>query len=115
MESDSQRVRGPAMLGLPGGMGLGLLLIHALAHPDATLARDKKSEEERAAFFKDGKIPHLKIELGPKEADSLRREPRKYVKGKLKDGDKEYTDVAIHLRGAVGSFRAFDDKPGLTV
>jgi spore coat protein CotH len=97
------------------GLGLGVLLIHFIALPESAGAKDKKSQEVRDAFFKDGKIPHLKIEVGQKEADSLRREPRKYVKGKLKDGDKEFTDVAIHLRGAVGSFRAFDDKPGLTI
>ncbi|MCE9565086.1 MAG: CotH kinase family protein [Planctomycetes bacterium] len=70
---------------------------------------------ETDAFFTDGKIPNLSITVGMKEADSLRREPRKYVKATLKEGDKTYTDIAIHLRGSAGSFRNFDDRPGLTI
>jgi spore coat protein CotH len=33
----------------------------------------------------------------------------------VSDGDKTYTDVGIHLKGAVGSRRPFDDKPALTL
>ncbi|MBA4189545.1 MAG: hypothetical protein C0467_16285 [Planctomycetaceae bacterium] len=75
----------------------------------------KKGVAETDAFFAEGKIPSLAITVEKKEADSLRREPRKYVKATIKDGDKTYTDVAIHLRGSVGSFRGFDDRPGLTI
>lgn len=75
----------------------------------------KKAEDERAAFFRDGKVVTLAVDVGPKEADSLRREPKKYVTATLKEGTKTYPNVAVHLRGAVGSFRPFDDRPGLTV
>ena len=97
---------GGAVLGL---FALPFLLIERLpaAAPTAT--------EERDAFFKDGKIVHLKIEIGKKDLESLRGDPRKYVKAVLKDGDKEYKDVGIHVKGAAGSFRGIDDKPGLTL
>lgn len=75
----------------------------------------EKPAAERDAFFADGKIPKLFIELGKAEADSLRREPRKYVKATLKDGDRTYTNVGIHVKGAAGSWRGLDDKPGLTL
>jgi len=75
----------------------------------------KKPAEEADAFFAEGKIPSLTITVGQKEADALRREPRKYVKATLKEGDKTYTDIAVHLRGSAGSFRGFDDRPGLTI
>lgn len=89
--------------------------LSGLAPSAAQKSAAPKPISDRDAFFTDGKIPHLIVELDKKDADSLRREPRKYVKCVLKDGDKTYTDVGIHLRGAVGSFRGLDDKPGLTL
>jgi spore coat protein H len=74
-----------------------------------------KSNTDRDALFKKPQVLELKIEIGKTEADSLRREPRKYVKVLLKEGDTEYADAGMHLKGAAGSFREFDDKPGLTL
>lgn len=75
-----------------------------------------KAAKTSAEYFKSAKVVHLEIELGPKELDSLRREPRKYVKCTLKeDGTVIGKDVGIHLKGAAGSFRGIDDKPGLTL
>ncbi len=66
-------------------------------------------------FFKADKVLTLEIELGKKELDALRRDPRKYVEATLKDGDKVYAKVGVHIKGAAGSFRGIDDKPGLTI
>lgn len=71
--------------------------------------------KESDAFFASGKVVHLSIEIANKEMDSLRREPRKYVKATLKAGDQLFKDVGIHVKGAAGSFRGIDDKPGLTI
>jgi len=98
--------------------GIGAVLFVAVAFGSVAA---QPSPEKKAAvaetdkFFAEGKIPNLIITVGMKEADSLRREARKYVKATIKDGDKTYTDVGIHLRGSAGSFRGFDDKPGLTI
>ena len=70
---------------------------------------------ERDAFFRSGKVLELKLEFDKKAADTLRGNHRAYVKAKLKDGDATYLDVGVHLKGAAGSFRGFDDKPGLTL
>lgn len=91
------------------------LVLSLLAGVAAPVRADAKSLQARDAFFKDGKVVKLQIELGKMEADALRREPKKYVKGTLKDGETVYAEVGIHLRGAAGSFRPFDDKPGLTL
>src|SRR5437867_13280267 len=96
-----------------GGIVLGLLALPFV--PIERLPAAPTASEERDAFFKDGKIVHLKIEIGKKELESLRGDPRKYVKALLKDGDKEYKDVGIHVKGAAGSWRGIDDKPGLTL
>jgi len=79
-------------------------------------ALGQKASQESDEYFKSDKVLHLEIEIGPKEMDSLRREPRKYVKATLKlDGKVVGTDVAIHVKGAAGSSRGIDDKPGLTL
>lgn len=93
---------------------LGALNAQAPAQPPAKDSA-KKAVAERDAFFAEGRIPNFTLTVGMKEADSLRREPKKYVKATLKEGDKTYADVAIHLRGSAGSFRGFDDKPGITL
>ena len=62
--------------------------------------------------------PHvlrLSIEVSPAAIRSLRREPRKYVPATIREGDTIYTNVELHLRGSIGSFRPVDDKPGLTI
>lgn len=79
-----------------------------------TLAADKT--EQSAEFFKPtGPVPVFKIDVDKANLDALRREPRKYVKCTLKVGDQTFKDVAMHLKGAAGSFRQWDDKPALTL
>jgi hypothetical protein len=94
---------------------LGCGLVAALS-PPPTAAQTQDPAKESDAFFAAGKVLNLEIELGPKELDALRREPRKYVKATLKeDGKVVYKDVGVHLKGAAGSFRGIDDKAGLTL
>jgi spore coat protein CotH len=79
-------------------------------------ARGQKAKVESNAFFQSPRVIHLALELGPRELDSLRREPRKYVRATLREDDKVvYRDVAVHLKGAAGSFRGIDDRPNLTL
>ncbi|MCX8157512.1 MAG: CotH kinase family protein [Verrucomicrobiae bacterium] len=60
-------------------------------------------------------VLHLRLQLEPSALESLRRDPRRYVRAQLFDGDIHYRDVAVHLKGAAGSFRHVDDKPALTI
>src|SRR4051794_9366996 len=78
-------------------------------------ANAQKPPEQSAAFFKSDKILHLEIEIGKKDLDALRRDPRKYARATLKEGAIVYPDIGIHVKGAAGSFRGIDDKPGLTL
>jgi spore coat protein H len=86
-------------------------LIPAAAQPPAA----PKAETERDKFFKKPQVLKLSLEFDKKAADSLRGNPRTYVKARFKDGDTVYEDAGVHLKGAAGSFRGFDDKPGLTL
>ena len=80
-----------------------------------TLPKTDKATAERDALFNGKTVLTLSFELTNESLDSLRREGRKYVPATLKEGDKVYGKVAIHLRGAAGSSRGIDDKPGLTL
>lgn len=70
---------------------------------------------EADAFFKKPRVVELSIEIAPGDYEALKREPRKYVRATLKEGDKTWTNVAVHLKGAAGSFRGIDEKAGLTI
>ena len=93
---------------IPAFLGALLALVPASV-------QGQKPTEASDALFKSDKVLNLSIDLGPKELDALRREPRKYVQATLKDGDKVYAKVGVHIKGAAGSFRGIDDKPGLTL
>src|SRR5438309_6757050 len=90
-----------------------VMVVAALFAPTSAYAQ--KPAEESDAFFKADKVLNLEITLGPKELDALRKNPRAYVQATIKDGDKVYTKIGIHIKGAAGSFRGIDDKPGLTL
>jgi spore coat protein H len=57
----------------------------------------------------------ISILLDRAAVEGLRAAPREYVTGTIKEGDSVWTNVAIHLKGATGSFRPIDDKPGFTL
>ncbi|QEL18439.1 CotH kinase family protein [Limnoglobus roseus] len=69
-----------------------------------------------ADFFKPaGPVPKVAITLDPESLKLLGKDPRKYVSATIKVGDTTYPDVGIHLKGAAGSWRDWNDKPGLTL
>jgi spore coat protein H len=70
---------------------------------------------EADAFFKTPRVVEIALEIAPGDYAALKREPRKYVRATLKEGGKTWTNVAVHLKGAAGSMRDIDDKPGLSV
>ena len=69
----------------------------------------------------------LHIEIAPRDVEALRdyiwdgwrgqqaQRERPQVKVSVREGGVLYTNVALHLKGAAGSFRRFDDKPALTL
>jgi spore coat protein H len=70
-------------------------------------------------------LPRLHIEIAPTDVETLRRYfwngwnrqhvDRPEVTVQVREGGTLYTNVALHLKGAAGSFRPFDDKPALTL
>ncbi len=83
--------------------------------PPVIFAKPGKPDESDA-FFDKGEIPRLKLEVDKEELAKLRADPRHYVRATLRENEKTvFEDVAIKLKGAAGSFRDLDDKPGFTV
>ena len=83
------------------------------AEEGARLAGAKYSVGDE--LFTHGAVPRIEIEISPRDMESLRGNPREYVRAIVREGGKVFQDVGIHLKGSVGSFRGVDDKPGLTL
>src|SRR5205085_6146121 len=69
-------------------------------------------------FFTNSPIPAIQVEIAGTNLVTLRNNNRAYVRGTVKEGETIYRDVAIHLKGAAGSFRGLDDPnsgPALTL
>lgn len=64
-------------------------------------------------LFTNGPVPFIEIEVSREAYESLRREPRRNVTATVKEGGRVYLNVALHLKGAAGSFRPVDSKPGM--
>jgi spore coat protein H len=68
-----------------------------------------------AELFTNSVAREMQITLGVEALASLQRNPRGYVAGTVIQGDTTWSHVGVHLKGAVGSFRPLEDKPGLTL
>lgn len=75
-----------------------------------------QSKDEAADLFKPkGKVPVVKVTLEKDNLKLLNQDPRKYVKAGVRIDEKAFSDVGMHLKGAAGSWRDWNDKPGLTL
>ncbi len=96
-------------------LGLFVLVLAAANLPAVDTAPAPRLITERDDFFRKPKVHDLVLTVDKKEVDAINREPRQYAKALLKEGNTEYANVGFHLKGAAGSYRNFDDKPGLTL
>src|SRR5208282_1163365 len=98
-------------------VAVGLWLVLSLVAPPVLVAVEFKPALTLpgADLFTNGVVLQLRIEMDPSGMESLRREPREFVRATVKEVGMVHDDVAIHLKGSVGSFREVDDKPDLTL
>jgi spore coat protein H len=90
----------------------GLLALPAVAQE----TKDEKKKDPSDEVFKPaGAVPKFKITVDPDALKVLKKEPRKYVRCTVQVGDAKFEDVGIHLKGAAGSYRDWDDRPALTL
>jgi spore coat protein CotH len=76
------------------------------------------------AFFQREDVPVVRLEISPAGIETLRAyefrkgsnpEARTNVAAIIREGERTYTNVAVHLKGSLGSFRDIDDHPALTL
>jgi hypothetical protein len=81
-------------------------------HADGVVKNGDASDR----FFASAKIVHLQIQIAGTNLNALRRDPRAYVSATIREGDRVYNGVGVHLKGAAGSFRPVDDEtPAFTL
>ena len=68
-----------------------------------------------AELFTNDGVRQIQIEMDASRVESLRWDPREFVRATVKEAGMVYEDVAIHLKGSIGSFREVDHKPDLTL
>ncbi len=74
-------------------------------------------------LFTNASIRHLQIEISDEGMETLRKysyrarneSQRTNVPATIREGRLTWTNVAVHLKGALGSFRPVDSKPSLTL
>lgn len=75
------------------------------------------------ALFTNSGVRHLQIEISKEGIQTLRRysfrsresNQRTNVPATVREGNLVWTNVAVHLKGALGSFRPVDSKPAMTL
>ncbi|HYV28297.1 MAG TPA: CotH kinase family protein [Candidatus Eisenbacteria bacterium] len=105
---------------------VGTTTTGVLAKDKPNKGKPKKAEKAAAEItklFSGSEVLRLRIDIPEKEMETLKKyqwtfgpQPeREQVQATVREGNLVYTNVALHLKGAAGSFRAIDDKPALTL
>lgn len=81
----------------------------------APAASEVATLDREAEQFFAGPVQRFEITTTRAAASKLRSEPRESVEVTVTVGDRRFENVAMHLKGAAGSFRPFDDRPALTL
>ena len=94
-------------------LAITVLLVWVAFHSpgaDTQSASRKKTKPDASdAFFNDPAVRTFEFEIQPASLAALRRSPRTYVPGTVREGTRVLTNVGIHLKG-MGSFRTVDEK-----
>ncbi len=104
---------------IKGALALGLCFA-SVSGFGAADARDRNLPPQDVQWrgselFTNGAISRIQIKITPADLDKLRKDSRQFVPATVSDAESSYFQVAIHLKGSVGSFRPLEDKPGLTL
>lgn len=92
------------------------LLAGTLAWLAAFAGWAAQADDADQVFFREGRIPKLRIEISQAELAKLNRDARSFVRCTIREGDEFiYSEVGVHLKGAAGSFRPVGDRPALTL
>ncbi len=99
-------------------LALALLAVLFPAMPlpaaDARPAKPAKNAVGEDDLFAQSKIFRIQIDLPAAVFESLKKDPRTYVKATVREGSQTFNDVAVRLKGN-GSFEGLDKKPSLAL
>jgi CotH protein len=95
--------------------GLMLFLAAGMSRADQPVSSANTNTWPGADLFADGQVCRVTIEIQARALEELRKEAREFVHAKVEEPGVVYSNVAVHLKGSVGSFRPVDDKPSLTL
>lgn len=91
-------------------------MVHSLAACSKSKSKPEASTAERAASMTElyglKKVPTFDIELSEADIESLRAEPKEWIKGGFAYGEERYDKVSIRIKGN-RSLRSIDEKPAL--
>ena len=112
----SERPQAQSSLKFCFGLGVALaFVIPRLEAASQTPSAAQINAWPGADLFEDGRISQLTINIEPSQLEALRKESRTFVQAMVQEQAHSYSNVAVHLKGSVGSFRAVDEKPALTL
>lgn len=96
-----------------------LAALLAVCLPLAAVAQEKKDDKKKdpseEVFKPAGAVPKFKITVDPDALKVLKKEPRKYIRCTVDVNGARFEDVGIHMKGAAGSTRDWEDRPALTL
>ena len=93
--------------------GLGVILTSVACSTVASPA--PTNSWPGADLFTNGPVRQIRLEISSRELSSLRDDAREFVPATVTDGTNTYRNVAVRLKGSVGSFRPIEDKPAWTL
>lgn len=97
------------------GLALVALLFCSRLAPGADSVGSAKTNAAAVdELFSKPKVLLLKIEIPSASLEALKKAPKTYVKGTVREGDKVYADAGIRLKGNA-AFQAQEKKPSLTI
>ena len=100
-----------------------VLLVSVISTSAADAKKQGKKADEADKLFNSPEVLKIQIELPPDAIKKLEKYTwqfgpqgdREQVKATVREGGKTYTDVALQLKGAAGSFRPIHENPALTL
>ncbi|HYV28497.1 MAG TPA: CotH kinase family protein, partial [Candidatus Eisenbacteria bacterium] len=104
-----------------------LWLMAGMLSPAAAAAPGSKNKESKKGsgkieenIFTSRTVRTIRIEIPKESIANLRNYQwgngnRVVARATVTEGDNVYTNVALHLKGAAGSFRSIDENPALTL
>ena len=101
----------------------GLLWSQAVGKPSGSKPKAATKSRTLDYVFTNESVLRIKIDI-PKDGMAILRKyqwgwggggERQAVRATVREGETVYTNVAVHLKGAAGSFRRIDENPCLTL